>query len=42
MNTDEMSDLFDELINSYSQTPDNPKDILVFNEYQKSLFLTDA
>lgn len=42
MNTTEMSDLFDELINAYSQTPDNPKDILAFNEYQKSLFLTDA
>lgn len=42
MDTTEMSDLFDELINAYSQTPDNPKDILAFNEYQKSLFLTDA
>ena len=42
MNTTEMSDLFDELINAYSQTPDNPKDMLAFNEYQKSLFLTDA
>lgn len=42
MDTTEMSDLFDELINAYSQTPDNPKDPLVFNEYQKSLFLTDA
>lgn len=42
MDTTEMSDLFDELINAYSQTPENPKDILVFNEYEKSLFLTDA
>lgn len=42
MDTTEMSDLFDELINAYSQTPENPKDILVFNEYEKSLFLTNA
>lgn len=42
MSTEEMSDMFDELINAYSQTPENPKDILVFNEYEKSLFLTNA
>lgn len=42
MDTTEMSDMFDEFINAYSQTPENPKDILVFNEYEKSLFLTNA
>ena len=42
MTTTEMSDMFDELANSYSQTPDASKDITAFNEYEKSLFLTQA
>lgn len=40
MNTVEMSDMFDELVGAYLQTHDTPKDMLAFNEYEKSLFLT--
>lgn len=39
MTTEEMSNQFDVLINAYSQ---NIQDPLVFNEYEKSVFLTEA
>ena len=39
MSTEEMSNQFDILINAYSQ---NIQDPLVFNEYEKSVFLTEA
>ena len=42
MSIDEMSDMFDELMDSYSQASYTPRNILAFDEYQKSLFLTQA
>lgn len=39
MSTEEMSNQFDILINAYSQ---NGQDPLAFNEYEKSVFLTEA
>ena len=39
MSTEEMSNQFDILINAYSQSPQDP---LAFDEYEKSIFLTEA
>jgi hypothetical protein len=39
MTTEEMSNQFDILINAYSQ---DSQDLLAFNEYEKSVFLTEA